>query len=76
MINVIVNTESLYTDGNLQSSNASIASLDDVLDSPNMFSDPESEWEAEGGQEKVQNSKSPDSWPEVDQPSTKSLQKQ
>ncbi|XP_011136998.1 patatin-like phospholipase domain-containing protein 3 isoform X2 [Harpegnathos saltator] len=71
-----VNTESLYTDGNLQSSNASVASLDDILDSPNMFSDPESEWEAEEGQQKVQTSKSPDSWPEVDQPSTKSLQKQ
>lgn len=71
-----MNTESLYTDGNLQSSNASIASLDDILDSPNMFSDPESEWEAEEGQEKVQTSKSPDSWPEVDQLSTKSLQKQ
>ncbi|XP_032671654.1 1-acylglycerol-3-phosphate O-acyltransferase Pnpla3 isoform X2 [Odontomachus brunneus] len=71
-----VNTESLYTDGNLQSSNASVASLDDILDSPNMFSDPESEWEAEKGQEEVQTSKSPDSWPEVDQPSTKGLQKQ
>ncbi|XP_014478777.1 PREDICTED: patatin-like phospholipase domain-containing protein 3 isoform X2 [Dinoponera quadriceps] len=71
-----VHTESLYTDGNVHSSNASVASLDDILDSPNMFSDPESEWEADEDQEKVQTSKSPDSWPEVDQPSTKSLQKQ
>lgn len=66
-----VNTESLYTDGNQRSSNTSVTSLDDVLDNQNIFSDPESEWEAEQNSEQVQTSKSPDSWPEVDQSSTK-----
>lgn len=66
-----MNTESLYTSGKQQSSNTSVTSLDDVLDNQNIFSDPESEWEAEQNLEQVQTSKSPDSWPEVDQSSTK-----
>jgi len=65
-------TESLYTDGNQQNmDNLSDASLaDDILDSANIFSDPESEWEMEKDAEQVEAPKSPDSRPEVDQPST------
>ncbi|RLU18498.1 hypothetical protein DMN91_008855 [Ooceraea biroi] len=71
-------TESLYTDGNQQSmDNLSDASLgDDVLDSANIFSDPESEWEVEKDAEQVEAPKSPDSRPEVDQPSTSPSQEQ
>jgi len=67
-------TESLYTDGNQQNmDNLSDASLgDDILDSANIFSDPESEWEMEKDAEQVEAPKSPDSRPEVDQPSTNS----
>lgn len=55
--------------------NLSDASLeDDVLDSANIFSDPESEWEVEKDAEPVEAPKSPDSRPEVDQPSTSSPQ--
>lgn len=67
-------TESLYTDGNQQSmDNLSDISLEDeILDSANIFSDPESEWD-EKDSEQVEMSKSPDSRPEVDQPSTSLL---
>ncbi|XP_072747421.1 1-acylglycerol-3-phosphate O-acyltransferase Pnpla3-like isoform X3 [Anoplolepis gracilipes] len=62
--------ESLYTDGNQQNmENLSDVSLEDeILDSANIFSDPESEWEIE--KEQAEPPKSPDSRPEVDQPST------
>ncbi|XP_011873846.1 PREDICTED: patatin-like phospholipase domain-containing protein 3 isoform X1 [Vollenhovia emeryi] len=67
-------TESLYTDGNQQSmENLSDISLDEILDSANIFSDPESEWDVEKDSEQVEVSKSPDSRPEVDQPSTSML---
>ncbi|XP_071558415.1 1-acylglycerol-3-phosphate O-acyltransferase Pnpla3 isoform X1 [Temnothorax nylanderi] len=68
-------TESLYTDGNQQSmENLSDVSLeDDILDSANIFSDPESEWDMEKDPEQAEVSKSPDSRPEVDQPSTSLL---
>ncbi|XP_011694955.1 PREDICTED: patatin-like phospholipase domain-containing protein 3 isoform X2 [Wasmannia auropunctata] len=67
-------TESLYTDGNQQSENLSDVSFEDeILDSANIFSDPESEWEVEKDPEQVEVSKSPDSRPEVDQPSTSLL---
>ncbi|KAL6258538.1 hypothetical protein P5V15_010495 [Pogonomyrmex californicus] len=67
-------TESLYTDGNQQSmENLSDVSIDEILDSANIFSDPESEWEVEKDQEQVEMPKSPDSRPEVDQPSTSLL---
>ncbi|XP_072747420.1 1-acylglycerol-3-phosphate O-acyltransferase Pnpla3-like isoform X2 [Anoplolepis gracilipes] len=64
------NDESLYTDGNQQNmENLSDVSLEDeILDSANIFSDPESEWEIE--KEQAEPPKSPDSRPEVDQPST------
>lgn len=66
-------TESLYTDGNQENTeNLSDASLEDeILNSANIFSDPESEWEMEKEQEETP--KSPDSRPEVDQPSTSLL---
>ncbi|XP_050457183.1 1-acylglycerol-3-phosphate O-acyltransferase Pnpla3 [Cataglyphis hispanica] len=66
-------TESLYTDGNQQDmENLSDASLEDeILNSANIFSDPESEWEMEKEQQEMP--KSPDSRPEVDQPSTSLL---
>ncbi|XP_011051315.1 PREDICTED: patatin-like phospholipase domain-containing protein 3 isoform X1 [Acromyrmex echinatior] len=68
-------TESLYTDENLRSmENLSDVSVeDDILDSANIFSDPESEWEVEKNPEQAEMSKSPDSRPEVDQPSTSLL---
>ncbi|XP_011645160.1 patatin-like phospholipase domain-containing protein 3 isoform X2 [Pogonomyrmex barbatus] len=67
-------TESLYTDGNQQSmENLSDVSIDEILNSANIFSDPESEWEVEKDQEQVEMPKSPDSRPEVDQPSTSLL---
>lgn len=67
-------TESLYTDATQQSmENLSDVSLDDILDSANIFSDPESEWDVEKDSEQVEISKSPDSRPEVDQPSTNLL---
>lgn len=51
--------------------NLSDVSLEDeILDSANIFSDPESEWDMEKDPEEVDVSKSPDSRPEVDQPST------
>ncbi|KYQ50948.1 Patatin-like phospholipase domain-containing protein 2 [Trachymyrmex zeteki] len=69
--------ESLYTDENLQSmENLSDVSVEDeILDSANIFSDPESEWEVEKNREQVEREvpKSPDSRPEVDQPSTSLL---
>jgi len=46
---------------------------DEILNSTNIFSDPESEWEVEKNPEQVEVSKSPDSRPEVDQPSTSLL---
>jgi len=46
---------------------------DDILDSANIFSDPESEWEVEKNPEQAEILKSPDSRPEVDQPSTNLL---
>lgn len=48
---------------------------DEILDSANIFSDPESEWEVEKNREQVEREvpKSPDSRPEVDQPSTSLL---
>ncbi|XP_070159427.1 1-acylglycerol-3-phosphate O-acyltransferase Pnpla3-like isoform X2 [Polyergus mexicanus] len=66
-------SESLYTDGNQENmENLSDASLEDeILNSANIFSDPESEWEMEKEQEETP--KSPDSRPEVDQPSTSLL---
>lgn len=52
--------------------NLSDASLEDeILNSANIFSDPESEWEMEKEQQEMP--KSPDSRPEVDQPSTSLL---
>lgn len=68
-------TESLYTDGYQQSmENLSDISLEDeILNSANIFSDPESEWEVEKDPEYIEVSKSPDSRPEVDQPSTSVL---
>ncbi|KAG5313569.1 PLPL2 protein, partial [Pseudoatta argentina] len=68
-------TESLYTDENLRSmENLSDVSVeDDILDNANIFSDPESEWEVEKNPEQAETSKSPDSRPEVDQPSTSLL---
>ncbi|XP_012056159.1 PREDICTED: patatin-like phospholipase domain-containing protein 3 [Atta cephalotes] len=70
-----VTTESLYTDENLRSmENLSDLSVeDDILDSANIFSDPESEWEVEKNLEQAEIFKSPDSRPEVDQPSTNLL---
>lgn len=54
--------------------NLSDVSLEDeILDSANLFSDPESEWDVEKDLEQVEMSKSPDSRPEVDQPSTSLL---
>lgn len=53
--------------------NLSDVSEDEILNSANIFSDPESEWEVEKDQEQVEVSKSPDSRPEVDQPSTSLL---
>ncbi|XP_043487724.1 patatin-like phospholipase domain-containing protein 2 isoform X1 [Polistes fuscatus] len=67
-----VTTESLYTEANQQSlENLSDISLDDdILDNPNIFSDPESEWGMEKSkQEEQQLYNPPDSRPEVDQPS-------
>lgn len=65
-----VKTESLYTDVNQHSiENLSDTSLDDdILDSSNIFSDPESEW-GMGRNNKEQICDPPDSRPEVDQPS-------
>ncbi|XP_012230679.1 1-acylglycerol-3-phosphate O-acyltransferase Pnpla3 isoform X1 [Linepithema humile] len=70
-------TESLFTEENEKSTeNLSDISLDDeVLNSGNIFSDPESEWEVEKNTEQTEVPKSPDSRPEVDQPSTSLLQK-
>ncbi|XP_018339221.1 PREDICTED: patatin-like phospholipase domain-containing protein 3 isoform X2 [Trachymyrmex septentrionalis] len=67
--------ESLYTDENLRSmENLSDVSVeDDILDNANIFSDPESEWEVEKNLEQAEMPKSPDSRPEVDQPSTSLL---
>ncbi|KYN21369.1 PREDICTED: patatin-like phospholipase domain-containing protein 3 isoform X1 [Trachymyrmex cornetzi] len=67
--------ESLYIDENLRSmENLSDVSVeDDILDSANIFSDPESEWEVEKNPEQAEMPKSPDSRPEVDQPSTSLL---
>lgn len=67
------NAGSLYTDGNKENmENLSDASLEDeILDNANIFSDPESEWEIE--KEQTETPKSPDSRPEVDQPSTNLL---
>lgn len=65
-------TESLLTEENDKSmENLSDISLEDeVLNSGNIFSDPESEWEVEKNTDQIEVSKSPDSRPEVDQPST------
>ncbi|XP_025262160.1 patatin-like phospholipase domain-containing protein 3 isoform X1 [Camponotus floridanus] len=66
------NDESLYNENQQNIENLSDASLeDDILNSTNIFSDPESEWEME--KEEVEALKSPDSRPEVDQPSTSLL---
>lgn len=69
-------TESLFTEENEKSTeNLSDISLEDeVLNSGNIFSDPESEWEVEKNTEQIEAPKSPDSRPEVDQPSTSLLQ--
>ncbi|XP_014602624.1 PREDICTED: patatin-like phospholipase domain-containing protein 3 isoform X2 [Polistes canadensis] len=67
-----VTTESLYTEANQQSlENLSDISLDDdILDNPNIFSDPESEWGVEKSKQKEEQLYNPpDSRPEVDQPS-------
>lgn len=65
-------TESLYNGNQQNIENFSDASLEDeILNSANIFSDPESEWEME--KEETEEPKSPDSRPEVDQPSTSLL---
>ncbi|KAK2586505.1 hypothetical protein KPH14_011400 [Odynerus spinipes] len=66
-----VKTESLYTETNQHSiENLSDISLDDdILDSSNIFSDPESEWGMGRSKEEQQICNPPDSRPEVDQPS-------
>ncbi|XP_020278982.1 patatin-like phospholipase domain-containing protein 2 isoform X1 [Pseudomyrmex gracilis] len=70
-------TDSLYATGDQHSvENLSDASLDEILDSANIFSDPESEWEVDKNQEEIEEPKSPDSRPEVDQPSTNLVQQQ
>lgn len=73
MILTVVTTESRYSDRNHERlENLSDVSLeDDVPDNSNIFSDPESEWGMEKKPEQVQATKSPDSRPEVDQPSIK-----
>ncbi|KAL0103302.1 hypothetical protein PUN28_017528 [Cardiocondyla obscurior] len=66
-----LNDVATESDENQQSmENLSDLSLeDDILDSANIFSDPESEWDVEKDLKEVEMSKSPDSRPEVDQPS-------
>ncbi|XP_024941602.1 patatin-like phospholipase domain-containing protein 2 isoform X2 [Cephus cinctus] len=66
-------TESLYTDDHQRSMDdlSDISLEDDVLDGSNIFSDPESEWGMDKPHELLTpvNVTTPDSRPEVDQPS-------